>query len=84
MSSSLGLDLKADDFTLFGVPRAFEQDPAELARRWRELQGAVHPDRFATEGAASQRVAMRSGPSASTRPISDSRIPSSVRPCCAR
>ena len=41
MSSSLGLDLKADDFTLFGVPRAFEQDPAELARRWRELQGAV-------------------------------------------
>ncbi|ROR24990.1 molecular chaperone HscB [Comamonas sp. BIGb0124] len=59
MSSSLGLDLKADDFTLFGVPRAFEQDPAELARRWRELQGAVHPDRFATEGAASQRVAMQ-------------------------
>ena len=30
-----------------------------LDARWRALQGEVHPDRFTSEGAAAQRVAMQ-------------------------
>lgn len=51
--------LDSDDFELFGVPRRFAQDRATLDQRWRSLQADVHPDRFATEGAAAQRVAMQ-------------------------
>jgi molecular chaperone HscB len=46
-----------DDFKLFGLREAFDIDAALLDRRWRELQAEVHPDRFAAEGAAAQRVA---------------------------
>jgi molecular chaperone HscB len=46
-----------DDFKLFGLPEIFDIDAALLDRRWRELQAEVHPDRFAVEGAAAQRVA---------------------------
>ena len=49
----------SDDFELFGVPCRFEQDRAVLDARWRALQAEVHPDRFAAEGAAAQRVAMQ-------------------------
>lgn len=48
-----------DDFTLFGLPPKQALDRAELDARRRELQAEVHPDRFATEGAAAQRVAMQ-------------------------
>jgi molecular chaperone HscB len=48
-----------DDFMLFGLPRRFTLDAAALAQRWRALQTEVHPDRFAAEGAAAQRVAMQ-------------------------
>ena len=54
-----GLDLSSDDFTLFGVPPRFAQDRAELDARWKSLQAAAHPDRFAAQGAAAQRVAMQ-------------------------
>lgn len=53
------LSLTADDFALFGLPRAFAVDVAELDGRWRGLQARVHPDKFAAEGAAAQRVAMQ-------------------------
>jgi molecular chaperone HscB len=53
------MKLDDDDFTLFGLPRRFELDRAQLDERWRALQGEVHPDRFAAQGAASQRVAMQ-------------------------
>ena len=53
------MKLTSDDFELFGVPRRFEQDRAALDARWRSLQAEVHPDRFAADGAASQRVAMQ-------------------------
>jgi molecular chaperone HscB len=53
------LNLASDDFELFGVPRRFEQDRAVLDERWRALQAEVHPDRFAAEGQAAQRVAMQ-------------------------
>jgi molecular chaperone HscB len=53
------MNLHDDDFTLFGLPARFAQNRSELDQRWRELQSKVHPDRFAAEGAASQRVAMQ-------------------------
>ena len=53
------MKLDSDDFELFDVPRRFEQDRAALDARWRVLQAEVHPDRFVTEGAAAQRVAMQ-------------------------
>jgi molecular chaperone HscB len=51
--------LDDDDFALFGLPRRHAQERATLDARWRELQTQVHPDRFAAEGAAAQRVAMQ-------------------------
>ncbi len=53
------MNLTDDDFTLFGLPQRFALDRAELDRRWRQLQAEVHPDRFAAQGAAAQRVAMQ-------------------------
>ena len=53
------MKLDDDDFTLLGLPPRFAQDRAAIDTRWRELQAQVHPDRFAAEGAASQRVAMQ-------------------------
>ena len=53
------MKLDSDDFELFAIPRRFEQDRAALDARWRALQAEVHPDRFVSEGAAAQRVAMQ-------------------------
>ncbi len=53
------MKLSDDDFTLFGLPQRHALDRAELDARRRELQAQVHPDRFASEGAAAQRVAMQ-------------------------
>lgn len=53
------MNIDADDFTLLGLPRAFALDRAQLDAAWKALQGQVHPDRFAAQGAASQRVAMQ-------------------------
>lgn len=54
-----GLSLAASDFALFGLPERFALDAAALDAKWKSLQGAAHPDRFATETAAAQRVAMQ-------------------------
>ena len=54
-----GLSLAATDFELFGLPERFAIDLARLDAKWKQLQGAAHPDRFATETAAAQRVAMQ-------------------------
>ena len=53
------MKLASDDFELFGVPRRFEQDRAVLDARWRALQAEVHPDRYAAQGQAAQRLAMQ-------------------------
>lgn len=53
------MNLSDDDFTLFGLPPRQALDRAALDARRRELQAATHPDRFAAEGAAAQRVAMQ-------------------------
>lgn len=53
------MKLDTDDFELFGIERRFAQDRSRIDRRWRELAAEVHPDRFAAQGAASQRAAMQ-------------------------
>lgn len=53
------MNLTSDDFELFGLPRRFALERAALDARWRELQAQVHPDRFASEGASAQRVAVQ-------------------------
>ena len=53
------MKLDSDDFELFGIERRFALDRAALDARWRALQAEVHPDRFASEGAAAQRIAMQ-------------------------
>ncbi|MBP6902627.1 MAG: Fe-S protein assembly co-chaperone HscB [Burkholderiaceae bacterium] len=57
MSQARRLD--DDDFRLFDLPRRHGLDRAALDARWRALQAEVHPDRFAAEGAAAQRLAMQ-------------------------
>ncbi|WP_048440807.1 Fe-S protein assembly co-chaperone HscB [Caenimonas sp. SL110] len=53
------MNLQANDFELFGLPEQFEQDRTAIDARWKELQREAHPDRFAAQGAAAQRVAMQ-------------------------
>jgi len=53
------MKLDDDDFALFDLPRSFAQDRASIDQRWKALQSEVHPDRFAAEGAVSQRLAMQ-------------------------
>jgi molecular chaperone HscB len=53
------MKIDADDFELFALPRRFAQDRAQIDSRWKALQSEVHPDRYTTEGAAAQRVAMQ-------------------------
>jgi molecular chaperone HscB len=53
------MNLASTDFELFDIEPRFALDPAALDARWRALQAQVHPDRFATQGAAARRVAMQ-------------------------
>jgi molecular chaperone HscB len=53
------LNLASTDFELFDTEPRFAQDRAALDMRWRVLQAEVHPDRFAAQGAAAQRIAMQ-------------------------
>ena len=53
------MKLDSNDFELFGIEPRFAIDRDALDARWRALQAEVHPDRFAIEGAAAQRVAMQ-------------------------
>ncbi len=53
------MNLADSDFALFALPERFRQDRATIDARWKELQREAHPDRFASQGAAAQRVAMQ-------------------------
>jgi len=41
------IDLQQDFFALFGLPRRFRLDESTLELAYHDLQGQVHPDRFA-------------------------------------
>ena len=51
--------LQDNDFKLFNLPVCFAIDRSELDGRWKQLQRQAHPDRFAAQGAAAQRVSMQ-------------------------
>ncbi len=53
------MNLQVDDFALFGLEQPFAQDRSAIDARWKELQREAHPDKFASHGAAAQRVAMQ-------------------------
>lgn len=53
------MNLQSTDFELFGIPAEFSQDRARLDARWKELQREAHPDKFAAQGNAAQRLAMQ-------------------------
>ncbi len=53
------MNLQDDDFTLFGLPHSYAQDPATIDAHWKALQRQAHPDKFAAQGASAQRLAMQ-------------------------
>jgi molecular chaperone HscB len=53
------VNLQSTDFELFNLPLTFAQDRAAIDARWKELQREAHPDKFAAQGAAAQRIAMQ-------------------------
>jgi molecular chaperone HscB len=53
------VNLQSNDFELFGLAEQFAQDAARIDARWKELQREAHPDRFAAQGQAAQRIAMQ-------------------------
>jgi molecular chaperone HscB len=55
----LSAQLAVSDFELFDLPLRFAQDRSQLDARWKDLQREAHPDKFASQGTAAQRVAMQ-------------------------
>ncbi len=53
------MNLQSNDFELFGLAVQFSQDRKAIDARWKELQSEAHPDKFAAQGAAAQRIAMQ-------------------------
>ena len=53
------MNLQSNDFELFNLPLNFAQDRATIDARWKDLQRQAHPDKFAAQGAAAQRIAMQ-------------------------
>ena len=52
-------DFSRNHFDLLGLPSTYAVDPSRLEQAYRELQGHVHPDRFAAATEADRRVAMQ-------------------------
>lgn len=53
------MNLNDNDFVLFGLPERYALDRAQLDAQWKALQRHAHPDQYAAEGAAAQRIAMQ-------------------------
>jgi molecular chaperone HscB len=54
------IDFSQDYFALFGLPRRFRFDGAQLDAAFRALQRDIHPDRYASAGEAERRLALQS------------------------
>jgi molecular chaperone HscB len=55
----MAVDFSSSYFELFGLPRAFGIDVAQLDSRYRDLQRIAHPDRYASAGDQERRLAMQ-------------------------
>ena len=53
------MNLQSNDFELFGLAQTYAQDRTQIDARWKDLQRQAHPDKFADQGAAAQRIAMQ-------------------------
>ena len=53
------MDLSQNYFDIFGLPVSFEVDVQQLAEQYRELQKAVHPDKFANASDRDRRLAVQ-------------------------
>ncbi len=53
------MDFSQTHFELFDLPQSYAVDRDKLDAAYRELQNTVHPDRFASQPEAEQRVAMQ-------------------------
>lgn len=53
------MNLQDNDFVLFDLPQQFTLDAAQIDERWKALQRQAHPDKFASQGAAAQRLALQ-------------------------
>ena len=53
------MNLQSNDFELFGLTQQFAQERSVLDARWKALQAQAHPDTFAAQGAAAQRLGMQ-------------------------
>lgn len=53
------MDLTADFFSLFDLPKTFRLNLSELDSRYRDVQAQVHPDRFASAPEAERRLSMQ-------------------------
>ncbi len=53
------LDLKQDFFALFGLPTGFSVDMDRLEQAYLDIQGKVHPDRFAHLPDVDKRLSMQ-------------------------
>ena len=52
-------DFQQNYFQLFKLPRQFALDSRLLGERFRQLQGQLHPDRFASKSQHEQRIAVQ-------------------------
>lgn len=52
-------DLTSNFFELFHLPVSYEIDTQDLADRYRSLQSAVHPDKFANSSELERRIAIQ-------------------------
>ena len=53
------MELTQNHFELFGLPVAYDVDAHQLAERYRELQRALHPDRYANATDRERRLSIQ-------------------------
>lgn len=51
--------LSTNYFELFGIPVSYDVDLDKVQQHYRELQKAVHPDKFANAGSQERRISMQ-------------------------
>lgn len=49
---------RVDPFAILGLPRRYDLDQAALDRRYRDLQQALHPDKYTAAGASERALTL--------------------------